>query len=274
VAEHLKDCSMELGGKNPLLVLPDARLGAAVRGAKHGICSSAGQLCVAMERLYVHDAVYDEFVPRLMQALRDARLGSALDFSTDMGSLISGAQLEKVSEHVDDAIAKGAEVLAGARARPDLGPYFYEPTLLAGVTEAMTVCREETFGPVAAVYRCASVDEMVARANDSEYGLAASVWTRDGRTGREVAERLHIGAVNINDAYAAAWASASPMGGFKASSLGRRHGRAGLLRFTESQTVAQQRVVGIDTPPFLTHEQYAKVLNLAVRALRHVPGVD
>jgi succinate-semialdehyde dehydrogenase/glutarate-semialdehyde dehydrogenase len=165
-------------------------------------------------------------------------------------------------------------VLAGGHARPELGPYFYEPTLLAGVTAEMAVCRQETFGPVASVYRCASVDEMVARANDSEYGLSSSVWTRDGRTGRAVAERLNIGAVNINDAYAAAWASASPMGGFKTSGLGRRHGRAGLLRFTETQTIAHQRVAHIDTPPFLTHGQYARALGAAVRVFRHVPWID
>jgi len=271
---RLKDCSMELGGKNPLLVLPDARLSAAVRGAVHGIRSSAGQLCIGTERLYVHDAVYDAFVPRLAEALRGVRMGTALDFSVDMGSLISTEQLDKVTGHVQDAVDKGAEVLAGGHARPDLGPYFHEPTLLTGVTEEMAVFRDETFGPVASVYRCFSVDEMVARADETQYGLSASVWTRDARAGRRIAERLQFGGVNINDAYTAAWASASPMGGFKASGLGRRHGRAGLLRFTETQTVARQRLIGIDTPPFLDHGQYATVLGLVVRALRHVPWID
>ncbi len=165
-------------------------------------------------------------------------------------------------------------MLAGGSARPDLGPYFHEPTLLSGVTEDMLVCRAETFGPVAAVYRCASVDEMVARANDTEYGLNASVWTRSARTGREIAERLQAGTVNINEAYAATWASASPMGGFKASGLGRRHGAVGLLKFTESQTVATQRLLAIDTPPHVSHAQYATVMSLAMRVLKHVPGID
>ena len=249
--ERLKDCSMELGGKNALLVLPDAPLWRAVPGAVQGITSNSGQLCISIERVYVHDAVYDAFVPRLAEALRAVRLGSSLTFADDMGSLASAEQLAKVAAHVDDAVGKGAEVLAGGRARPDLGPYFYEPTLLAGVTEDMELCRAETFGPVAAVYRCSSVDEMVARANDSEYGLNASVWTRDVRAGREIAARIQTGTVNVNEAYAATWASAAPMGGWKQSGLERRHGRHGILKYTDPQTVAAQHLLNIGTPPFL-----------------------
>jgi succinate-semialdehyde dehydrogenase/glutarate-semialdehyde dehydrogenase len=274
-AAQLKDCSMELGGKNPLLVLPDAGLRAAVAGAVRGICANSGQLCISIERLYVHTDLYDAFAPRLARALRDVRLGAELDFSADMGSLASADQLAKVSAHVDDAVAKGAEVLAGGRARPDLGPYFYEPTLLAGVTDEMALCREETFGPVAAVYRCDSVDEMVSRANDTPYGLNASVWTRNSRTGREVAARLQAGTVNVNEAYAAAWASAAaPMGGFKESGLGRRHGAQGILKYTEAQTVAEERLLRIDTPPLLNHEQYAAVMTAALRLIRRLPGID
>ena len=138
----------------------------------------------------------------------------------------------------------------------------------------MELCREETFGPVAAVYRCSSVDEMVARANDSEYGLNASVWTRDVKAGREVAARIEAGTVNVNEAYAATWASAAPMGGWKESGLGRRHGRHGLVKYTASQTVAAQRLLSIGTPPFLNHGQYAAVMTQAVRLLKHVPGIQ
>ena len=274
-AAQLKDCSMELGGKNPLLVLPGARLGATVRGAVRGICANSGQLCISIERLYVHTDLYDAFVPRLAQALRDVRLGAELDFGTDMGSLASAEQLAKVAAHVDDAVAKGAEVLAGGRARPDLGPFFYEPTLLGGVVDEMAVCREETFGPVAAVYRCESVDEMVSRANDTHYGLNASVWASSARAGRAVAARLQAGTVNVNEAYAAAWGSAdAPMGGFKESGMGRRHGAQGILKYTESQTIAEERLLGIDTPPLLNHKQYAAVMTAALRVLRRLPGVD
>jgi succinate-semialdehyde dehydrogenase/glutarate-semialdehyde dehydrogenase len=270
---RLKDCSMELGGKNALLVLPDAALWRAVPGALQGITSSSGQLCISSERLYVHDAVYDAFVPRLAERLEAVRLGSSLTFADDMGSLASADQLAKIAAHVDDAVGKGAEVLAGGRARPDLGPYFCEPTLLAGVTEDMELCRAETFGPVAAVYRCASVDEMVARANDSEYGLNASVWTRDVGAGRAIAARLQTGTVNLNEAYAATWASAAPMGGLKQSGLERRHGRHGILKYTDPQTVSVQRVLNIATPPLLSHGQYAAAMTRALRLLKHVPGI-
>ncbi len=271
--ERLMGCAMELGGKNALLVLPDAPLWRTVPGAVQGITSNGGQLCISIERVYVHDAIYDAFVGRLAERLKALRLGSSLTFADDVGSLTSADQLARVSAHVDDAVSKGAEVLAGGRARPDLGPYFYEPTLLAGVTEDMELCRAETFGPVAAVHRCSSVDEMVARANDSEYGLNASVWTRDVKAGREVAGRIEAGTVNVNEAYAATWASAAPMGGWKQSGLGRRHGRDGLVKYTEPQTVAAEHLLSIGTPPFLQHGQYAAVMTQAVRLLKYVPGI-
>ncbi len=274
-AAQLKDCSMELGGKNPLLVLPGARLGATVRGAVRGICANSGQLCISIERLYVHTDLYDAFVPRLAQALRDVRLGAGLDFGPDMGSLASADQLDKVGAHVDDAVAKGAEVLAGGRARPDLGPYFYEPTLLAGVTEEMALCREETFGPVAAVYRCDSVDEMVDARQRHELRPERQRLGGSARAGRAVAARLQAGTVNVNEAYAAAWGSAdAPMGGFKESGMGRRHGAQGILKYTEAQTIAEERLLGIDTPPLLNHGQYAAVMIAALRLLRRLPGID
>ena len=268
-AARLKHSTMELGGKNALLVLPDADLRRAVPGAVRGITSSSGQLCISIERIYVHGAVYDPFVRRLAQSLRAVRIGASLSFLDDMGSLVDADHLAKVVGHVDDAVGKGAEVLAGGRTRPELGPYFYEPTLLADVGEDMELCRAETFGPVAAVYRCDSVPEMIARANDSDYGLNVSIWTRDTRFGRELAARMQTGTVNINEAYSATWASGGPQGGFKESGLGRRHGLEGIVKFTEAQTVAVQRVMAIDTPPFLSHGQYAALMSAAVKLLKH-----
>ena len=270
-AERLKDSSMELGGKNALLVLPDASLRRAVPGTVCGITSSSGQLCVSIERVYVHAAVYDVFAARLAESLRAVKMGASLTFLDDMGSLVDADHLAKVEGHVADAVGKGAEVLAGGKARAELGPYFFEPTLLAGVTDEMDLCRAETFGPVAAIYRCESVQEMVDRANDSSYGLNASIWTRDTRFGRELATRLQTGTVNVNEAYSATWASAGPMGGFKESGLGRRHGRQGIIKFSEAQTVAVERLLALDTPPFLSHRQYATLMSGVMKLLKRMP---
>ncbi len=272
-AAQLKDCSMELGGKNPMLVLPDADLRRTVAGAVRGIIANSGQQCVHTERVYVHHHLFERFCGELSAALRRVRLEAGFAFAADMGSLSSAAQLSHVSQHVDDARCKGARVLAGGRPRPDLGPYFYEPTLLTGVDETMEACRAETFGPVAAVYPCSSVDDMVRRANDSEYGLNASVWTRDTRLGQAVAARLQAGTVNVNEAYAAAFASAGPQGGFKQSGMGRRHARQGIVKYTEAQTVAVEHLVAIDTPPFLSHAQYADVLPRLLLLLRRLPWI-
>jgi succinate-semialdehyde dehydrogenase/glutarate-semialdehyde dehydrogenase len=265
-AERLIGFSGELGGKNPLLVLDDADLATAAAGTAHGAFANTGQVCVGIERAYVHTAVYDEFVERLVARVGALRLGVGYDWKLDVGSLSSARQLRAVSAHVDDAVAKGATVLAGGRARPDLGPYCYEPTVLTGVTEDMALCRDETFGPVLAVYRVDSVDDAVARANDSAYGLNASVWS--ARRGPEVAARLRTGTVNVNEGYAATWGShAAPMGGMGESGMGRRHGDHGLLKYTEPQTVSVQRLHRIAPPPKLGNEGFATVLTAAIRIL-------
>ncbi|WP_134671480.1 succinic semialdehyde dehydrogenase [Halorussus marinus] len=272
--ENLVDCSLELGGKNPLLVLGDADLDAAATGAVRGCFANAGQLCLSMERLYVHRDVRDPFLDRFVRRTRALDLAAGYDWTPDVGSLVGSDQLEKVEAHVDDAVEKGADVVTGGRARPDIGPYFYEPTVLTGVTEEMALAREETFGPVVAVTAVDSADEAIERANDSEYGLNASVWTEDAERGRRLARRIDCGTVNVNDAYAAAWASTdAPMGGMKDSGLGRRHGRQGLLRYTESQTVAEQRAGSLHPPEGVPKGWYAKGMTLALRAMARLPGV-
>ncbi|HEY3339614.1 MAG TPA: succinic semialdehyde dehydrogenase [Propionicimonas sp.] len=265
-AERLIGFSGELGGKNPLLVLEDADLATAAAGTVHGAFANTGQVCVGIERAYVHTVVYEEFLDRLLDQVGSLRVGVGYDWNIDVGSLSSAGQLAAVSAHVDDAVDKGAAVLAGGQARPDLGPYCYEPTVLTGVTPDMLLCREETFGPVLAVYRVASEDEAVERANDSRYGLNASVWS--ARRGPDVAARLRTGTVNVNEGFAATWGShAAPMGGMGESGIGRRHGNEGLLKYTEPQTVSVQRLHRIAPPPRLGNEGYAKLMTTAIRLL-------
>jgi acyl-CoA reductase-like NAD-dependent aldehyde dehydrogenase len=268
-AERLIGCSLELGGKNPILVLRDADLEKAAEGAGRAAFSNAGQQCVSMERLFVADQIYDRFLERFVARTEAMTLGATLDWRNDMGSLVSRRQLETVTAHVDDAVAKGARVLTGGRARPDLGPFFYEPTILEGVTPAMTCFGNETFGPVVSAYRFQDEAEAIARANDGEYGLNASIYSRNGARARTVARQIRCGTVNINEAFAASFGSIeAPMGGMRSSGLGRRQGSEGVLRFTETQSVATQRVMRFAPSYGMSDEMYAKVMSASLRVMR------
>ncbi|MGH8960353.1 MAG: succinic semialdehyde dehydrogenase [Jatrophihabitantaceae bacterium] len=270
-AARLIGSSMELGGKNAMLVLDDADLDRTVEGAVRACFSSSGQLCISIERMYVQDGIYDTFVPRFVEAVQTMKIGGGYDFDHDMGSLTSAEQVATIAAHVADAVAAGASVLAGGRARPDLGPMFYEPTVLTGVTPAATCFGEETFGPLVSIYRFSDVADAISRANDTRYGLNASVWSRSGRRGRTVAARLHAGTVNINEGYAPAWGSVdAPMGGVGESGLGRRHGSEGLLKYTEAQTVARQRYLNLAPPGNVSHATFARVMTRSLAVLRRI----
>lgn len=268
-ARRLIGCTLELGGKNPMLVLDDADLDKAVVGTARSCFSTTGQLCVSTERLYVAAAVYDDFIRKLVERTGALTLGKGPGYDYEIGSLTSQRQLDTVIRHVTDAQDRGATVLVGGRARPDVGPYFYEPTILEGVTPEMVVFADETFGPVVSVYKVASEDEAVTLANESDYGLNASVWTSDSVRGHRVAAQIRCGAVNINEGYASAYASHdAPMGGMKASGQGRRHGETGILEFTELQTIAVQRFVRFDPPPRITAEQNARIVTQMYRLMK------
>ena len=269
VAGRLVGYSLELGGKNSMYVADDADLDRAVDGAVRACFSSAGQLCISIERLLVHESVADEFTRRFVAAVGEMRLGAELAYGTDMGSLVSAQQLERVAAHVDDARSKGARVLAGGRARPEIGPYFYEPTVIEGVTAAMLLRDDETFGPVVALYRVHSDEEAIRLANDTDYGLNAAVFTRDVARGRRIATAIQAGTVNINEGSAAAWGSvASPMGGMKQSGVGRRHGSEGILKYTESQNVTAQYVLPIAPVGGMGEETYARLMTSALTVLK------
>jgi len=264
-AGRLIGASLELGGKNPLIVLDDVDPATAAANAVYSCYSSMGQLCVSIERIYVLRHVADSFTRAFVERVAQLKQGPAFDFSTDVGSLTTAAQLERVSAHVDDAVAKGAMLLTGGRARPDLGPFFYEPTVLADVTDDMLCAQGETFGPVVAIHVVQSEDEAIALANASEYGLNASVFGGSLPRARRVAERIDAGSVNINEGYRATFSSIdAPMGGMKQSGIGRRNGAEGLMRFVEARTVAE--ATGLVTLP-RTGKEFAALAGALVSML-------
>jgi acyl-CoA reductase-like NAD-dependent aldehyde dehydrogenase len=273
-AERLIGCSLELGGKNSMVVLEDAPLEAAVEGLVRGAFTGAGQVCVSIERCWIPAKMYDPFVARLVERVRAMKLSPEIGFGADMGSLTVPSQLATVQQHVQDALDKGATLIAGGRARPELGPLFYEPTVLGNVTSAMTVYAEETFGPVVSLYPYTSLDYAIERVNDTPYGLNASVWSKDITAATSVARGIRTGTVNVNESYAATWtATGSPIGGMKESGYGRRHGAEGILKYTEAQTVAVQRWLPLGPPAFMAEERYAKLVTYLVRLMRRVPGL-
>lgn len=240
--ERLVGVTLELGGKNPMYVADDADVPVAAAGAVRACFGSTGQLCMSVERLVLHEAVADAFLEAFLERVRSLRISGALDYSADVGCLTTPAQLARVQLHVDDALARGARILAGGVHRADIGPLFYAPTVLDRVPPHAICSLEETFGPVVTVVRVTDDAEAVAVMNETDFGLNASVWTRDLDRGRRIAGEVRAGTVNVNDGYAASWGSVeAPMGGVGASGLGRRHGRDGILAFTEAQTVAVQR---------------------------------
>jgi succinate-semialdehyde dehydrogenase/glutarate-semialdehyde dehydrogenase len=264
--------SLELGGKNPFVVMADADLDRAVDSVVRACFVNAGQSCVGPERILVDSSVYDTFRTKLIARVDRIRVGAAMTFEFEMGSLIDQKQLDAVARHVDDAVAKGARVLAGGRPLPEVGPFFYAPTVLEGVTPEMEVCANETFGPVVALYPFDSTDQAVEMANDTEFGLHAVIWTADTRIGEQVAARIQAGTVEINDGIVATWGSADLLqGGMKASGMGRRNGEYGILRFTEPQSIVVQRLHGLHPPGSMGHELFTAVMTHSFKAMHLLP---
>jgi succinate-semialdehyde dehydrogenase/glutarate-semialdehyde dehydrogenase len=270
-APRLIYSSLELGGKNPFIVLADADLGRAADAVARACFVNAGQSCVGPERILVQSQVYDQFRERVVARVRRIRVGVSMGFDAEMGSLIDAKQFEAVRRHVDDAVAKGARVLCGGHPLPEIGPFFYAPTVLEGVTEQMAVCAEETFGPVVSLYPFDTVDDAVAMANDTEFGLHAVIWTRDTRAGEQLAARIRAGTVEINDGIVATWGSADLLqGGMKASGMGRRNGHYGIMRFTEPQSVVVQRLHGLHPPGSMGHELFTALMTHSFKAMHRL----
>jgi acyl-CoA reductase-like NAD-dependent aldehyde dehydrogenase len=244
-AERLIPCSLELGGKDPMIVLEDADVTRAAAGALWGGMFNAGQVCTSVERVYVHTDVYEQFVAELGSRVGKLRQGmDSIAGTMEVGAMADPRQVTLVHDHVQDALARGAHLLnpADTPGVPRTGSWL-APTVLVDVDHSMQIMREETFGPTLPVMRVRDENEAVELANDSTYGLSATVWTRDHRRGERVARRLEVGAVNINDVFSNVISPAIPMGGWRDSGLGARYGGAqGLLRFCRAQGITSSRV--------------------------------
>ncbi len=247
-AKRLIPSVLELGGKDAMIVLADANLEVAASAAVWGSYTNCGQVCLSVERLFVEEAVEKRFVALCIEKTKKLRLGPGCDPASDVGPLIRPEHVQRMSDLIDHAVARGARVLCGGKPRPDLGTNFFEPTIIAGVNTSMRLFREETFGPILVIRSVRDAEQAIYFANESAFSLAASVWTSDAGRGQAIAARLHAGAVMVNDAISFFGIAEAPHGGSGASGWGRTHGKAGLLEMVQTKYIDVDRLPGREKP--------------------------
>ncbi len=239
-ADRLIPVSLELGGKDPMIVLKDADLERAAGACVWGALMNSGQICTSIERVYVEAPVYQSFVDKVVDRVQAIRQGKSAD-TIDIGCLTSEAQLNKVAAQVEEARAKGGKILTGGRRNPNLPGYYYEPTVLVDIDHAMSVMTEETFGPLIPIMRVKDAQEALKLANDSRYGLSASIYSRDKQAAADIADKLESGAVCVNDSLVNFIIPEAPMGGRKDSGAGYRHGAEGIRKYCQQKTIVSDR---------------------------------
>jgi acyl-CoA reductase-like NAD-dependent aldehyde dehydrogenase len=242
-ADTLTPVSLELGGKDPMIVTKDADVDRAANAAAFGGLLNTGQICLSIERVYVEEPIYDQFVSKLKANVEKLRQGAdGRSYSAEVGAMSSPNQIEIVSDHVEDARRAGARILTGGKRKDQPGDW-YEPTVIADADHSMKVMRQETFGPVVPVMKVADVDEAVRLANDTTYGLGGAVFAGDADEGERIARRLEAGTVSVNDLFMTNYSFLGlPMGGWKNSGIGHRHGPAGIRKFCRTEALTVPRL--------------------------------
>jgi len=236
-AKNLIPYVLELGGKDPMIVLEDANLELAADAAVWGAFCNSGQTCASVERLYVHESIAEEFISMVVDRTKRLRQGLGSDDSTDIGSMISEDQLAIVEDHVKSFELEGAKILTGGRRNPAFTGIFFEPTVITGVSNKMRGMREETFGPTLPIATFSSEEEAIRLANDSDFGLTASVWTADTARGERIAEQIEAATVTVNEVLYTHGIAQTPWAGFKSSGVGRTHGASGLKELVATQHI-------------------------------------
>lgn len=245
---QLKPCTLELGGKDAMIVCSDADIEGAVAGAIMGSCMNTGHYCCGTERVYVVEDIYDTFLEQVIEGVRVLRQGSDLGYEEDVGAVFWDKQMTIIETQVDAAVAQGATVHVGGKRNPNLGGLYYEPTVMSNLDHEMAIMREENFGPIVCVIKVKDEEEAIALANDSQFGLHGNVWTKDTEKGINIAKRIDTGGVSVNDMAVGYGVHSAPFGGRKASGVGQVNGKVGIRGYTYCQPVISDKGAGKKSP--------------------------